>query len=109
LKRGDVVTIALSGEFKKPRPAVVVETDKLAPTGHVVICPGTSHLRHDVSQRRVHVEPSETNGLRLTTQFQVDKITVIRREKCGAVIGTLEAEAIERLNGVLFSVLGLAG
>lgn len=109
LKRGDIVTVALSGEFGKPRPAVIVETDRLAPTGHVIICPGTSHIRHDVGQRRVSFEPSETNGLKVATQFQVDKITVVRREKCGAVIGQLDEETTQRLNGILALVLGLAG
>lgn len=108
MKRGDIVTVALPGDSGKPRPAVIVETDRLAPTEHVVICPGTSHVRYDVGQRRVYVEPSEANGLRKATQFQVDKITITRREKCGPVIGRLDAETTERLNGVLFTVLGLA-
>jgi mRNA interferase MazF len=109
LKRGDIIIVALSGDLGKPRPAVIVETDLLAPTDHVIICPGTSFLRDDVDQRRVYVEPSEANGLKVATQFQADKITVTRRDKCGPVIGTLEADVMERLNGVLFALIGLAG
>lgn len=109
MKRGDIVTVALPGDLGKPRPAVIVETDRLAPTDHVIICPGTSHVRQDVGQRRVYVEPSEANGLRSATQFQIDKVTIARRGKCGPVIGRLEADSTERLNGVLFLVLGLAG
>jgi mRNA interferase MazF len=108
LKRGDVVTVALTGDFGKPRPAVIVETDRLAPTDHVLVCPGTSHLRHDVDQRRVHVEPDDANGLRKATQFQVDKLTVIRRSKCGDVLGQLSRQHVERLNETLTLVLGLA-
>ena len=108
MKRGDIVTVALPGDQGKPRPAVIVETDRLAPTDHVIICPGTSHVRQDVGQRRVYVEPSEANGLRTATQFQVDKITITRRGKCGPVIGHLDAASTDRLNGVLVLVLGLA-
>lgn len=100
--------MALPGDAGKPRPAVVVETDRLAPTEHVIICPGTSHLRSDVSQRRVHVEPDAGNGLRAPTQFQADKITVTRRSRCGAVIGRLDGETLENLNGTLALVIGLA-
>ena len=108
MKRGDIVTVALPGDIGKPRPAVIVETDRLAPTRHVIVCPGTSELLGDTGQRRIYVEPSQTNGLRLPTQFQADKITIARREKCGPVIGRLEDERLEVLGGVLFTLIGLA-
>ncbi len=108
MRRGDIVTVALQGDAGKPRPAVIVETDRLAPTEHVIICPGTSHLRHDVDQRRVYVEPDAGNCLRVATQFQADKVTVTRRSRCGPVIGRLSDERLEKLNGALFLLLGLA-
>lgn len=108
MKRGDIVTVALQGDQGKPRPAVIVETDRLAPTDFVIICPGTSELRYDVDQRRVYVGPQAENGLRLPTQFQADKITVTRRAKCGPVIGRLSDENLERFSGVLALVIGLA-
>lgn len=108
MKRGDIVTVALSGDLGKPRPALIIETDRLASTAHVLICPATSHVRHDVDQRRVLVEPSADNGLRTTTQFQIDKITPVRREKCGPVIGRVTAAALDTINETLFVVLGLA-
>lgn len=108
MRRGDIVTVALSGDAGKPRPAVIVETDRLAPTDHVIICPGTSFLRDDVDQRRVHIEPDSKNGLKLPTQFQIDKVTVARRAKCGAVIGRVSDETLERISQTLALVLGLA-
>jgi mRNA-degrading endonuclease toxin of MazEF toxin-antitoxin module len=30
MKRGDVVTVAAAGDYGKPRPAVIVQTDALA-------------------------------------------------------------------------------
>ena len=35
MTRGDVVTVALSGEFGKPRPAVVIQSDLFA--GHTTV------------------------------------------------------------------------
>jgi mRNA interferase MazF len=69
LKRGDVITVALQGDLGKPRPAVIFETDFLAKTDHVLVCPGTSHLAELSEPRRVLVLPDAKNGLRLPTQF----------------------------------------
>lgn len=30
MKRGDIITVALSGDYGKPRPAVVVQNDKVS-------------------------------------------------------------------------------
>jgi mRNA interferase MazF len=103
-----MITVALQGDGGKPRPAVVIESDRLASTNSVLICPCTSFLRDDVQPRRVDVEPSARNGLRQPTQVQADKVTFVRREKCGPVFGHLEQEAMQRLNGLLVVLLGLA-
>lgn len=107
MKRGDIVIVALPGDFGKPRPAVIVETDRLAPTEHVLVCPSTTHILPDVGLRRVLVEPDERNGLRQRSQLQIDKMTVYRRAKCGDVIGTIDEATIERMNAALALVVGL--
>jgi mRNA interferase MazF len=108
LKRGDIVIVALRGDLGKPRPAVVLETDRLAPTEHVLVCPGTSIVLKGVEPRRVLVLPSPNNGLRLPTQFQADKVNPARRASCGTVIGRLEDEAMAQIEGLLAVLLGLA-
>ncbi len=108
MKRGDVVTVALQGDLGKPRPAVIVETDLLAPARHVLICPGTSHIQQEAPNRRFMVEPTATNGLREPTQFQIDKVNFVRRDKCRTVIGCLDAEAMAGISARLIVVLGLA-
>lgn len=107
LKRGDVITVALQGDLGKPRPAVVVESDRLAPTNHVLVCPGTSYMLQGVPNRRLLVLPSEENGLREPTFFQADKVNPARRDVCGAVIGRLDQEAMEEIGMRLAVVLGL--
>jgi mRNA interferase MazF len=64
MKRGDVVTVAATGNNGKPRPAVIVQTDAL-PVEHasVVVCQMTSELS-DASDFRVTIEPTKSNGLR---------------------------------------------
>ena len=108
MKRGDVVTVAATGDYGKPRPAVIVQTGAL-PLEHasVVVCQMTSDLT-DAPDFRVTIEPSEENGLRARSQVIADKPVTIRRERIGRRIGQLEDNDIARLNIALAFVIGLA-
>jgi mRNA interferase MazF len=37
VKRGDLVTVAVSGDFGKPRPAVIVQAHRFEDTGTVTV------------------------------------------------------------------------
>ena len=108
MKRGDVVTVAASGDYGKPRPAVVVQTDAL-PGSHasVVVCQMTSGRAY-APDFRVTIEPSPENGLRATSQVMADKPVAIRRERVGPRIGRLGSEDMARVNIALAFVMGLA-
>jgi mRNA interferase MazF len=108
VRRGDVVAVAASGDYGKPRPAVIVQTDAL-PAKHssVVVCQMTSDLI-DVPDFRVTIEPDEQNGLRTRSQIMADKPVTIRRERVGKRIGSLEAKDIARLDVAIAFVMGLA-
>lgn len=108
MKRGDVVTVAATGDYGKPRPAVIVQTDALPPEhASVVVCQMTSDIT-DAPDFRVTIEPSEKNGLRARSQLMADKPVTIRRERVGRNIGHLEDKDIARLNIALAFVMGLA-
>jgi mRNA interferase MazF len=108
MRRGDVVTVAAAGDYGKPRPAVIVQTDAL-PAEHasVVVCQMTSEL-NDAPEFRLTLEPTTGNGLRARSQVMADKPTTIRRERVGRVVGRLDAEDLARLNVALAFVMGLA-
>ena len=108
MKRGDVVTVAASGDYGKPRPAVIVQTDAL-PAAHasVVICPMTSECS-DAADFRVTIDPTVRNGLRVRSQVMADKPVTIRRERIGRLVGHLDDEDVARLNVALAFVMGLA-
>ncbi len=108
MKRGDVVTVAAAGDYGKPRPAVIVQTDAFPPThASVVICQMTSDLA-DAPDFRVTIEPGEANGLRLRSQVMADKPVTVRRERIGRTIGRLAADDLRRLNAALAFVIGLS-
>ena len=108
MQRGDVVTVAAAGDYDKPRPAVIVQTDAF-PENHaaVVVCQLTSELA-DAPDFRVAIEPSPENGLRLKSQVMADKPVTVRRERIGQKIGRLGNQDMARLGVALAFVLGLA-
>jgi mRNA interferase MazF len=108
MRRGDVVTVATTGDYGKPRPAVIVQTDAL-PAGHasVVICPITSEVVN-APDFRVTLNPTSENALRVQSQVMVDKLVAVRRERIGRQIGRLAVEDVIRINAALAFVTGLA-
>jgi mRNA interferase MazF len=107
VKRGDIVTVAASGDYGTPRPAVVVQSDWLRATDSVLVSLITSTLV-DAPLYRLLVEPTQTKGLRAPSQVMIDKIIAIPREKCGAVIGKVDQNTLIALNHLLSVVIGVA-
>jgi mRNA interferase MazF len=108
MRRGDLVTVAAAGDYGKPRPAVIVQTDAF-PESHasVVVCQMTSELT-DAPAFRVTIDPSPENGLRARSQVMADKPVTIRRERVGRSIGRLGVADVARLDVALAFVMGLA-
>ena len=107
MKRGDLVTIALSGDYGKPRPALVIQSDLFDAHPSITILPVTSALR-DAPLFRIQVEPNADNGLRRTSAVMVDKPQTVAREKIGETIGHLDDESMLAVNRVLAVFLGFA-
>ena len=109
MKRGEVITVALPGDYGKPRPAVIVQADLFNEThASVTVAPVTSTLVN-APLFRLAIEPSPRNGLRTLSQVMVDKLTTVRRERIGATIGDVEPELLTRVNRALALWLGIAG
>ena len=103
MRRGDFVSVALSGDFGKPRPALVVQSDRFSDTDTVIVLLVTSELP-PAALLRVTIEPDGENGLRKTSQIMIDKIMTVRREKIGPVFGRLSSDKMTevlRLLGLL--------
>jgi mRNA interferase MazF len=107
MSRGDVVIVAAPGDYGKPRPAVIVQSNAI-PENHasVVICQMTSELAE--ADFRITIEAGSETGLRVRSQVMADKPATIRRERIGRRIGQLAAADMARLNAALAFVMGLA-
>jgi len=107
MKRGDLVTIALSGDCGKPRPALVIQSDLFDAHPSVTILPVTSALR-DTPLFRIQIEPTPGNGLRKVSQVMVDKPQTVARDKIGKPVGRLDDESMVAVNRALAVFLGFA-
>ena len=107
VKRGDIVTAAAPGDYGKPRPAVVVQSDALNDILHgIVICPLTTDTV-EAPLLRVSVEPTASNGLRETSHVMVDKVMAVSRHRLRDHVGTLEPHLMRRVEEGLSALLGL--
>jgi len=101
IKRGDVIVVATAGDFGKPRPAVVIQSDLFNPThSSLVICPITSHLL-DTPLFRLTLKPTSENGLKIESQLMIDKLTAVKRERIGKRIGQLSAAQMTKVDDAL--------
>ena len=89
MRRGDLVSVAVSGDFGKPRPALVVQSDRFDETGTATVLLLSATLV-DAPLIRITVEPSPENGLHKSSQVMVDKVMSVRREKLGRRFGRLD-------------------
>jgi mRNA interferase MazF len=107
MRRGDLVTVAAPGDYGKPRPALVIQSDLFDDVPSVTLCLVTSTLR-ETPLFRITVDPPPENGLQRISQIQVDKVTTVARERVGGVIGRLDDAAMLKVNRSLAVFIGIA-
>lgn len=107
MTRGDFVTIAMQGDFGKPRPALVIQSDQFNEHATVTVLPVTGTLVA-APLLRVTVQPSLDNGLQKASQVMVDKAMTVKRDKVGQAFGHIEADALMEVERCLAVFLGIA-
>lgn len=106
MKRGDIVTVAAAGDYGKPRPALVIQSDAFDAIPSVTVLPLTSDI-HDEHLIRISIAPTRANGLHATSQVMIDKAITVPKARTGAVIGHLDANTIPKVDLALGRFLGL--
>ncbi len=107
MNRGDLVTIAVQGDFGKPRPALVIQANLFPDSSSVTVLPITSTLVA-APLLRVTLEPSAANGLQKPSQVMVDKTMTVMREKFGPTFGQIDTDAMVEIERCLAVFLGIA-
>ena len=107
MRRGDLVTVALQGDYGKPRPALVIQSDLFQDHPSVTLLPVTGTL-HPTPIFRIMVVPSPENGLRKPSQVMVDKVVTVSRERIGERMGCLDEGTLIEVTRALAVFLGFA-
>ncbi len=107
MKRGDLVTIALQGDYGKPRPALVIQSDLFGEHPSVTILPVTSSLVK-TPLFRIAVKPDAGNGVQKISQIMVDKAQTVACGKIGGQIGRLDEGTLLSVNRALAVFHGFA-
>ena len=107
MRRGDLVTIAIQGDFGKPRPALVIQADHFNEHATVTVLPVTS-LLVAAPLLRISVQPDAENGLKTPSQVMVDKSVTVKREKIGTPFGRVSADVMIEIERCLAVFLGIA-
>ena len=106
MRRGDFVTIALSGDYGKPRPALVIQADVFDELASITVLRVTSEL-HDWPLFRITVEANGATGLQKRSQIMVDKAATVPRGRIGQRIGRLDAPTMQAVSAALAKFLGI--
>nr|WP_215888379.1 type II toxin-antitoxin system PemK/MazF family toxin [Acidithiobacillus thiooxidans] len=107
MMRGDLVTIAMQGDFGKPRPALVIQANQFSEHNSVTVLPITSTIVA-APLLRLTVHPSAENGLQKPSQVMVDKTMTVKRDKVGPAFGRIDADALVEIERCLAVFLGIA-
>ena len=123
MKRGDLVTVALSSDYGKPRPALVIQSNLFAGHPSLTLLPLTSELRETPIFRvrilpdpagfaRVgaitRILPDPANGLRAPSDVMIDKPHTVAREKIRDTIGAVSDEHLIEIERAMAVWLGIA-
>lgn len=106
MRRGDLVTVALQGDYGKPRPALIIQSDLFNEHPSVTILPVTGELR-ETPLFRIRLEPASANGLQKVSDVMVDKAQSVPRDRIGSVFGHVGEEEMLAINRSLAVFLGV--
>ena len=101
------MTIAMQGDFGKPRPALVIQSDPFNEHATVTVLLVSSTLV-DAPLFRVTVQPDKINSLQKPSQVMVDKAMTVKRDKLGEAFGSASDEVMLEVGRCLAVFLGIA-
>lgn len=109
IRRGDIVVVSLAGDYGKPRPAIILQFDRLneLEPDSFIVAPLTTVLSAQ-PRIRIPVTPTPGNGLAAASEIMTDKLTAVARRRIGPAVGRLEAATLTKLEQEILLVLGFA-
>jgi mRNA interferase MazF len=106
VRRGDLVIVVFPGDYGKPRPAVIVQSDAFNEITSLAVLPLTSDLQPAPLVRLI-IEPTAGNGLERRSQIMIDKAATVLRAKVGRHIGRVDGATMRAVDHALLRFLEL--
>ncbi|MDR2956801.1 MAG: type II toxin-antitoxin system PemK/MazF family toxin [Coriobacteriales bacterium] len=98
MNRGELWIGAETGYASKPRPALIIQSDRYSDDESVVTCLVTSYATDSTgNDYRVDLPKDEQNDLKVDSFVMLDKIVAIPRQKLVKHIGSLNSEKMEEV------------
>ena len=106
-KRGDIVLAASSGDYGKPRPNLVIQSELFDDLPSVTFCLLTTTLRKDHPLVRIPIKPTLENGLVEISQIAIDKIMTLPISRVAKKIGVADEDVMLQVTRALAVFLGV--
>ena len=106
MKRGQLIAVALQGDFGKPRPALIVQSDNFSEHPTIAVLLVTSTLV-EAPLLRITIYPDSINGLQKVSQIMIDKPMTLKREKIGQLLGSIQHQTMVEVERCLAVFLGI--
>src|SRR5687767_3740045 len=107
MKRGEFYIATPPGDYGKPRPVVIVQSDLfLEARDSVTVCLLSSELI-GAPLFRVRVKRGPANRLKRASDVMADKVMTLRKERLGEPLGSLTPEEQAALDQALRRWLAL--
>jgi mRNA interferase MazF len=107
LIRGDIAIVIAPGDYGKPRPALVLQSNAFHATASVVVALVTTDRQPEAALFRKRVVPTDSNGLREPSDIMLDKLVSLPRKKIGKAIGHLSSTEMTEITASLALFLGM--
>jgi mRNA interferase MazF len=105
--RGDLAIAAAPGDYGKPRPVLVLQSDAFHETASLIVALITTDQRPSAALFRKSILPSDQNGLREPSDVMIDKLVTLPRSKVGKIIGHLSSTEMAEVTAALALLLGI--
>jgi len=107
LRRGDIAILSAPGDYGKPRPALVIQSDAFHLLDSVIVALLTTHLQAEPALSRKRIAPTDGNGLSRESEVMLDKLLTMPRRKVSDAIGHLSSTEMVEISSALALILDL--
>lgn len=107
LIRGDIAIGVSPGDYGKPRPVLILQSNAFSDTESVVVALLTSDQQPTSALFRKSLSPSDGSGLRQQSDVMIDKLVALPRSKISKAVGHLSSTEMAEITASLALFLGM--